>query len=333
MNEPYRHPVFARCLEELGREFLIEHEIARLYTPKGMAGHPMVLLNELERVHDMPSLLATLRLYSTVHGNYLGSQVKHRVEALNDVLGTALAVGDSPEGTFERWSQGVGEVLLQKEGERPFDPLLILERQFSMGGNGLRSDMALTRLGLCKVLGQDARVRLPAPVLVREEVPARGSGSVEVVEVGDLVFGGWAGGDRALMDALGDAWSAVRFRWIHGPTGYRAGSLFAAGFAEALREAAPERFWDAIEKIYRWQDDVGERITREVVRDLPVDPDRVLERATAPDIVAKVHQDQAVVTTCAIPPIRPAFVVGRKLFLGREQYPELAAEVRRLAAT
>lgn len=331
-NEPPRHPVFARCIRDLGTEFLIAHRIARLYTLPGMAGAPRVFLTGLAAIRDMPSLLATLRLNSSLDAKLLGAEAKQVVEQLNEALSSDVAKGEAPEAAFERWVQGMGALLLRHEGDRRFDPKILLEQQLSMGGNGLRTDMALARFGLERVLGREPEVQLPAPVLPRDEVPSRGEGRVEVIELGDLVYGWWAGGEKPLMDALGDARSAVRFRWVHGITGYRAGSVFAAGFAEALREAVPERFWEVIEKIYRWQNDVGARVTREVVRDLPVDPDAVLARASAPDIMEKVQRDQAMVTTCAIPPIRPAFVVGRKLFLGREKYPELAAEVRRLAS-
>lgn len=133
-NEPPRHPVFARCIRDLGTEFLIAHRIARLYTLPGMAGAPRVFLTGLAAIRDMPSLLATLRLNSSLDAKLLGAEAKQVVEQLNEALSSDVAKGEAPEAAFERWVQGMGALLLRHEGDRRFDPKILLEQQLSMGG-------------------------------------------------------------------------------------------------------------------------------------------------------------------------------------------------------
>ena len=327
-----QHPVYAQRIGELGLDFLVNYRIARLRTPKGMAGHSRVLSSELSKCQDLASIIQRIRLLIKLAIRGIGPSVESALSEPTSVLATAIERGEEADGAFERWSQEVGAVLLTHEGDQPFIPMNLLEIQLSPGGELLLDALALARHGRNVVLGRESPILLPAPLLLREELPPRGAGPVEVVDVGDLLVGHWAENDPYLKEVLGDAWEMARFRWIHGPTGLSRNTLFAAGLAEALRESAPERFWEIIERVYRWQGNVGDGITRETVAGFPVDPYQVLERAKASDIVEKVERDFAVVTTCAVSPDRPAFVIGRKLFLGREEYPALAAEIRRLAA-
>ena len=327
-----QHPVYAQRIGELGLDFLVNYRIARLRTPKDMAGHSRLLSSELSKCQDLASLIQRIRLLIKLAIRDIGPSVENALSEPTSVLATAIERGADADGAFERWSQEVGAVLLTHEGDQPFIPMNLLEIQLSLGVDLLLDALALAHYGRNVVLRREFPIVFPAPLLLREELPPWGEGSVEVIEVGDLLFGHWAGNDAYLKEVLGDAWGMARFRWIHGPTGLRRNTLFAAGLAEALREAAPERFWEIIERIYRWQDNVGDGITRETVAGFPVDPYQVLERAKAPDIVERVKRDYAVVTTCAVSPSRPAFVIGRKLFIGEVEYPALAAEIRRLAA-
>ncbi|AKT39098.1 DsbA family protein [Chondromyces crocatus] len=332
MSEPFPHPSFAKHLRELSVDFLLENYHCLLHTPVGVHGYPRLVDHGLQQANDMPSLLDHLAAQLRVSGDFLGPQALEEVMALHATLASTLAGGEDPERAVERWIQQIGAVLMREEGHRPYDPGKVLQVQLSLGGDGLRVAMAIARHGLRKVQGRATPPQLPAPLIPRKELPALGTGPIEVIEVVDPCSGYSIHAHPALQERLNDVLGQVQYRFMHGLTGHkqRESELFA-GLIEAVAEACPDRFWQFIERFHAWRHagDLDELTALLIAFGLDVD--QVRARALQPDVVEKIWRDTRMVRSCAIPPLRPVVVVGRELFVGELMFPYAIREIEKRA--
>lgn len=316
------HPALISHLRELPLDYLIDHKIARLLPPVDAPLHDRFLERRLATVSDRASLIQEVETVADSAALHLDD---------SGPLDAALSLLPSPEGEgapeFGPWVEATGRLLVASLGDAPHDPSKPLEAQLSLLSETYRSALALARYG-ARCLAGDAEILLPASLLLRPEVPASGDGTVEVVEVGDLADPeSWRGHDEARSALAG---LPVRWRWIHGPTGRHEASESAAGFAEIVREAAPDHFWEAVEQLYRAyaRGETG-HVSR--LPGVPAGGANALFLSLDDRYQDLVRRDAAVVNVCAVPPVRPAFVIGTKPFLGESAVEALPAEVERRA--
>jgi hypothetical protein len=318
------HPALIRRLRDLPLDYLIDHKIARLLPPVDWPLHDRFLAQSLAAAADRASLVAAVEEIADSAAIHLADPAP---------LEEALALLPSPEGEgapdFGPWAAATGRLLLAALGEAPHDPALPLEAQLPLPAATYRSALALARQGARRLAG-DATILLPAPPLPRPEVPADGGGEIEtpeIIEIGDFTDRSAARGHVRARAAL--AGLPVRWRWLHGPTGRSEDADSAAGFAEIVREAAPDRFWEAVEKLYRTYA-LGETGHVTSLPGVPAGGADALFLSLDERYQEPVRRDAAMVNVCAVPPVRPAFVIGRKPFLGEGAVDALRAEVERL---
>ena len=315
------HPALARRLRDLPLDYLIDHKIARLLPPADWALHDRLLERRLAEAADRASLVESVESVADSAAIHLEDEAP---------LEAALALLPSRQGAgvpdFSAWTEATGRLLLAALGDGPHDPARPLENQLSLLPETYRGALALARHGARRLAGDDA-ILLPASPLPRPEVPADGEGEIEIIEIGDFADRSAARGHVRARTAL--AGLPVRWRWLHGPTGGSEDSDSAAGFAEIVREAAPDRFWEAVEKLYRTYA-LGEtgHVTR--LPGVPAGGADALFLSLDERYQEPVRRDMAMVNVCAVPPVRPAFVIGRKPFLGDGAVDALRAEVERL---
>lgn len=310
------HPSQALRIRDLSLDFLIDHKIARLLQPEGSPLYDRSFARYLAEAGDRASLNEAVRRLAGSASVYLDEE-----EIVDEPLSLL------PD--LQAWAEATGRILLDLLGETPHDPLEPLEHQLSGAPETLRKALALARHGE-RLLRGPAEVKLPAPLLVREEVPRLGEGPIEIIEVGDFQDLGGAHGHFEARQRLADLQPHITWRWVHGPTGASEQSEPAAAFAEIALDADPARFQEVLGKLYRAYA-FGETEHLSEIPGLPEGGIDALLLAGEDRYQERLRQDMAMVNVCAVPPIRPAFVIGTKPFLGLDALDDLRAEVERLA--
>jgi hypothetical protein len=316
------HPADIGRLRDLPLDYLVGHKVARLLQPLGAPLHDRFLIRRLAEVTDQRSLVDTLRRVTLAV-----AEIEEGVEA-RAVEAAAALLPEDGGADLAPWRSAAGELLCAGIADAPHDPAEPLEHQLAMATEMLRTALAVDRFAPGLLSGK-AVIELPAPLLVRPELPAEGGGPIVIVEIGDLDDYASAEGHAAARERLADLGDAVSWRWVHGPTGLREQSETAAGFAEIGREADPARFWEAIDLLYRSYARAETGRVREVPG-VPAGSVDALLLALDERYQEPVRRDMVMVNVCAVPPVRPAFVIGRKPFLGEGAVEALRAEVERL---
>lgn len=317
------HPSSVRRLRDLSVDYLVAHKIARLLPPAEEPLHDRFLDRQLAEVVDLRTLLEKTET--------LADSAFVLLQGDPGPLERALALLPRAESDadpdFGPWEEATCKLLLEAVGEEAHDPEIPIERQLPAIAETYRRSLALARHG-ARCLAGDRSIELPAPPLARPEIPSLGRGPIEIVEIGDLQDPDSARGSNRAHRKLADL--PVSWRWMHGPTGRHEQSEAAAGLAEIALEAAPTGFWEAISLLYRTYA-LGERGLISEISGIPKGGVDALFLALNDHHQQKVRRDMAMVNVCAVPPIRPAFVIGTKPFLGLDALDDLRAEVERLA--
>ncbi len=325
------YPADAATLNELSVDFLVDHVLARRAEPEGSGMEPRILKQALEYITDLPSLKQVLcedlNGVALLWDEPLRSALK---EAISFFPVDAERNIDVAESAVAEWEKRLGKMLKKIIGSGSFDPLRPLEYQISPKANELRAVIAIARQGLKMVRGDDCSIQLPFTPRFREELPEKTGDEPLIIEIGDLQDSVCASAYKEIWTMLGPMAPKCKRRWIHGPTGYNEKSVYAAGLAEAVAEMVPDMFWDIIKRLYHYYTLVEVDVTRDVTRNLSIDPLKIRNRSMETEIRERIKKDYATVVTCAIPPYRPAFVVNRKLFYGKEQFPNLCMEIEHI---
>ena len=321
---PVSHPFLAQRIRDLPLEYLVDHKIARLLQPPDLPFHDRTLARALAGAQDERSLLQEIHEIAEAAS-----------PLLDDATGLEQALALLPSEDSGRisdllaWRDAMNRLIFREIGDDPHDPAESLEVQISTGVEMCLVALALAKQGARQLAGE-LDIHLPAPLLARPNIPSLGSGPVEIVEIGDLEDPESASGHTRVHKELADKAGALTWKWIHGPTGAFPQSEYAAAFAEIALEADPARFWDSLSFLYRTYA-LGEPGLFPEIPGVPEKGSDALLLASEDRYQEHVRRDMAMVNVCAVPPIRPAFVIGTRPFLGLDALDDLRAEVERLA--
>lgn len=322
----------ASHVADLGLDYLVDHRLARLREEPSYPGYPRNLVRRLDEIRDSETLVEALREMTEDAAVLLGRNWEEELQQAASRLPEAAQAPRDLDASLAEWREAAGAILLRVLETMPFDPGRPLEVHLAPAESLLISALAVARRKPALLRGENPEILLPAQPIARDELPARGSGRVEIIEVGDLLESACALGHEEVFAELEPWAGSIRWRWLHGPTGFHENSYFAAGIAEVVAEQDPAGFWTAIELLYDQRDIVEVGSLSQVLPGLRVDPLTLRERAVSPEITALVARDHTMALVCAIPAMRPAFVIGRKLFLRSGQADAIRAEVERILA-
>jgi hypothetical protein len=323
-DAPDVDPLAATRLIDLGVDYWIDRAIARLLAPERAPAGDRHLAMLIARIGDTRTYLDVLR--SLIERN---ARVRGPIEwqmyaaALPADATPVPALADAMQPVFERLWRTVEQHFGDKELGR--ESTVRIQDTPAKDQVGL---LALARQGLRKLVAPDAPVPLAAPLVPAPGRPTDGWGTIDVFEIGEPTHAFCWQGHEAARARLGDR---VRWHWLHGPSHEHAQSFPTCAVIEAAIDQEPGGLWPhalpLLKHALHWR--LGE--FAEILPRLhwPSDPQRALLDATLEPIRARVLRDAWLLDAVGVPEIRPAFVVGRRLFAGRDAYDDLAGEVAR----
>jgi hypothetical protein len=301
-----RHPSEAQRFGDLGAGFLVQWELSACARP-GSAG---AAYNALTAIHSLKSA-AELR-------EWLCSPLDHPQAAkLRGYTALEAACADLPaDGPIGPawWDfQARSEALLEAEvAELPFQPSEYISFQLESEVNCWINAVAVGRGGLAKLSGKPLLLDLPAPVRPRA-LPVWGHGPQEVVEVVD--FAAPAGKASRIRKELGEERLTVRL--MVGGERSDAMQWQVAALAEAVAVLHPDQFWAAVDRL-RGAARMAPQAIPGLLAGLAIDRERVGALAAGAELRAGLLADMRMLDLCGVPPERPLFLMGTKVFTGAE---------------
>jgi hypothetical protein len=191
-----------------------------------------------------------------------------------------------------------------------------------------RVQTLLDELALAKLPSGTGEPQLAAVLRARPQSPRRGDGAIEIVEIGDLQDPFTADAHERVASELADLREHLTWRWIHGPLAHHAHGRRAAELVEAAYAVMPERAWEYTTALCRNRRHIEAGALDRAVRDAPA-AERVIAAFESGSFHAPVEHDLHLLDACGVPPIRPAFALGRRLFTGVSAASLLRQEIIR----
>lgn len=312
-DAPTVDPFAADRLIDLGVDFLIDRRIASLLEAPGSGRDHKGLRRRFSRTKSVAD-------YIDITGQALART--------RDLLPSrATAVPALPDA-MQPWFDATALMVTESLGDKHYNRALSLGLQVMDASEPLTA-LAYARQGLRQLLDPAAPLLLAAPLVPTAGRVADGPGPVAVFEIGEPTHPFASQGHADARAALGPLKDQVRWHWIYGPSHEHAQSLAACCLVEAALEQDPTGLWTHAPDLMKQAMYLRLGHFEEVLRVIrwPADPRRAVARAQSDDIKARVERDLALLDAVGVPEIRPAFVVGRRVFAGRDAYSALAAAI------
>jgi hypothetical protein len=321
---PVVDPVTATTVGQLGAAWYERVATLCLLGDPTRPGFPLLWAQELVERHDLHALAELVREHCYEELIAVGlPDAAHRARQLADALDDGSAGLPQVHAHLDRVLAEIQTLL----DARPLD----LDSPVSDHGPafvpGVMHSVMAARVLAHRLAGRTLDRSLPAPLLVRPEVPVRGDGPVSVVQVVDFGHPGGAVGRIDAWAALRDAGLAERVTWrtVHAPDAWLGDAgLRAAHLAEAVARVAPQRFddaMDALARAYVVADPAQVQRLLDPVADL--DRDAILAAADGPAVLDAVTLDRRRARLVGVPYGQPRFVVGQQLAAGPDPVQEL----------
>ena len=327
-----KHPLDARCIGDLGIDYLVDRVRADLMLGPGDPGHLPGLARAAAAAQTPPALHDTLRSMLAAAARLAAEPAwRQCLESAAGNLGDAPRSAAEAEAALAPVGAVLGTMVLEREGGRSYTITRPLDSQLSYDANAVLAALALVRHAAARWRGEDG-MTLAAELRPRDAVPPRGpaaEGGLEIVQIGDL---GELFSCRAHqrvyreLDALG---VRLRWRWLYCasyrflPASHRAGTL-----AETVLEHAPGRFWHMIDILATRSLTDALEAARATLAEAGADPALAEPAAPGTPLPAGLVRDRQVADACGLPPLRPLFAVGRTLFAGLDAAPRIRDHVR-----
>ncbi len=299
-----KHPSEAQRFGDLGADFLVRWELSICARP----GAPGAAYNALTAIHALKSA-AELREWMCSPVDDPDATKLRGYAALEAVCASLPA--DGPIGPAWWDFQARSEALLEAEvAELPFQPSEYISLQLKSEVNGWINAVAVGRGGLAKLSGKPLALDLPAPVRPRA-LPVWGHGPQELVEVVDFAApaGKWPG----IRQELGE--ERLTVRPMVGGERSDAMQWQVAALAEAIAVLHPDQFWAAVDRL-RGAARLPPGAIPGRLDGLAIDRERVGALAVGTELRPGLLADMQMLNLCGVPPERPLFLMGTKVFTG-----------------
>lgn len=328
------HPLDARILGELGLDYLVERFRADLgIDPADPGGHPPAPTRDAESARTPQALHEALRLRLLAAARLAVEPAWRKpLQAAAAGLGAAPRDIDEAVGRWAPACAALGELVIEREGGRPYSFTQPLHSQLSLDACAVLTALALVRQATARWRGETAPM-LAAPLRPRATIPPRGptaSGAMpEIVEIGDLgePFSRLAHErvHRELSDLLGPG-GRLRWRWLYCasppflPASHRLGAV-----AEAVLARAPDRFWPVVDALARPDPAAAVALARAALAAAGADPALADPPPPGMPLPEGLLRDRQVADACGLPTLRPLFAIGRRLFAGLDAAARIRA--------
>jgi hypothetical protein len=334
-DAPDVNPLAAKFPSDLGVDFIIDHEIASLHAQQGTSRHNESLQRRLAAAVDVVSLIEAIdqRASVTTHD----PERKREWARIRQLLPSSASRPDlaTASEVLLPWFAAAAEfAMVRVRGAKP-----LAHGAGALVGNLLEPAvfgcLALARQGLRKLLDPSAPVPLAAPLPPMPGRATSGPGPIDIFEVGELTnpFSGL--GHKEVRARLGALESRVRWHWIHGPTFEHPQSAPTARVFEACLEQDPAGLWPRAAQLFKAAIALRMGQHAQLLEGLgwPKKVSKAMARSESKEIKERVAGEAWLLDACGVPPVRPAFAIGRRLFAGEQAYDDLVAHVQQLTAS
>ncbi len=330
-NNKTSHPLEARFISELGVDYLIDRYRARLLLIPDDPLYPRFMQKHLAKIDSQESWLRVLKELSKETANDLGLVESSNLHKVINELGKLCRGHESivKENIIRKWASAWYDHLQEEIKGASYRVEVPLRLQLSHRAKCIIQLLAIARQGMAQLAAPDFRPPLAARLKIRPDSPARGDGKIEIVEVGDLQDPFTAQGHEQILTVLNDLPDYIALRWVHGPLSHHKYSIQAGELTEACAELSPQLFWKVIDQLCRRTKLVRIGAFERALQDLDISPAFIRETLSSGRFRPKVEHDMNLLNATGVPPIRPAFVVDRELFLGADQNHNLGNTLKR----
>jgi hypothetical protein len=319
-------------LIDFGIDLLVDRDIAAMLEPPESGRGNRYLTRKLAATTSPAAYLHELRVSCTglarmaarSGGDFDWAALGARLPAERSATQLVAAM--------EPWFGEVAEDARRTLGDRVYNRHVSFALQSGRINRHL-SVLSYARQGLRRLLDPAAPILLAAPLTAAPgRLPSRADG-LDVFAIVEPTHPFAYEGLAAARRAFGPLADHVRWNWIHGPAYEHPRSFDACCAVEAAIEVEPDGLWPHADALLRQVvafrlGQLGDALR---LAGWPHDPSAAIARAGEAASRDRVQRDLAMLDAVGVPEARPAFVIGRRVFAGRDAHAAFAAAVAALA--